>query len=277
MGIKAAACQIPASVERPGPDHVDAAVREAASTGAQLVVLPELAYSGYVFESPEEARAAAEGLDGPTARHLARLSAETGCVIVCGFCELGADGYVYNSALIVQAGEVLDCYRKAHLWGREPEFFTPGDAPPRVVETSAGRIATMICYDLEMTEWVRLAAYAGAEIIAAPCNWPLLPRPDGERPLEVAKVQAAAGAFRVHIIAADRCGTERGVDWVGGSVICENTGYPVVGPATDAGGPARRVVLTADLDPATSGDKSLGPHNDVWLDRRPGLYSIGCS
>ncbi|GHD00096.1 nitrilase-related carbon-nitrogen hydrolase [Zhihengliuella salsuginis] len=277
MVIRAAACQIPASVEHPGTADVDAAVREAASAGARLVVLPELAFSGYVFRSAQEARDAAEGLDGPTAGYLKRLSLETGCVIVAGFCELGADGLVYNSALTVESGELLDCYRKAHLWGQEPEFFTPGDAAPRVVETSAGRIAALICYDLEMAEWVRLAAQEGAEIIAAPCNWPLLPRPRGERPLEVVKLQAAAGSYRVHIVAADRCGTERGVEWIGGSAICENSGYLAAGPATGDEGPARRVILTADLDPGTSGNKALGPYNDVWRDRRPGLYSIGYS
>ncbi|GAA1180533.1 nitrilase-related carbon-nitrogen hydrolase [Nesterenkonia xinjiangensis] len=276
MTIRVAACQVDVDVDDPGAEAVDAAVREAASAGAQLIVLPELAFSGYVFESIEEARLAAQPLDGPYVTGIRRLSQETGSVIVAGFCELGEGGAVHNSAMVVQDGELLGCYRKAHLWDRESDFFTPGDAAPLVIDTAVGRLAVLICYDLEMSDWVGTAAAAGAEIIAAPCNWPLLERPAGERPLEVVKAQAVAGAFKVHIVVADRCGHERGVDWIGGSVICENTGYPAAGPATGDDGPARPVVLTADLDPASSRNKSLGPRNGVWDDRRPELYWIGC-
>lgn len=271
--ITVAACQIPVRIGQRDFSAAEGAVRDAVSKGAQLAVLPELAFSGYNFGSVTEAREAAEGLDGPSVTFLKQLSLETGCVIVAGICELGADSQVYNSAVTIDGGELLDCYRKSHLWGREPEFFTAGQVPPRVVETSVGRLAVLICYDLEIAEWVRLAAQAGAEIIAAPCNWPLLPRPDGERPLEVIKLQAAAGSYRVHIVAADRCELERGTEWIGGSAICENSGYLLAGPATNAQGPSLPRVLVAEVDPSTSTSKALGPHNDVWLDRQPHLYA----
>jgi predicted amidohydrolase len=76
----------------------------------------------------------------------------------------------------------------------------------------------------------------------------------------------------VHVVVADRCGPERGVDWIGGSVVCAATGYLLAGPATDAGATAARAVLVAELDPAEARDKSLGPHNDALADRRPALY-----
>ncbi|MDS2173697.1 nitrilase-related carbon-nitrogen hydrolase [Nesterenkonia sp. CL21] len=276
MAIRVAACQLAVDVDSPDVGAVDAAVREAASTGARLIVLPELAFSGYMFASQEEVRRAAEPLDGPSVTRIMRLSQETGSVIVAGFCEQGDGGAVHNSAMVVQDGEFLGCYRKVHLWDRESELFTPGEGPPLVVDTVVGRLAAMICYDLEMPDWVGTAAAAGADIIAAPCNWPLLDRPVGERPLEVVKAQAAAGTFKVHIVVADRCGQERGVDWIGGSVICEDTGYPAAGPATTDDGPARPAVLAADLEPTSSRNKSLSPRNDVWGDRRPELYWIGC-
>jgi predicted amidohydrolase len=172
----------------------------------------------------------------------------------------------------VEDGRLRASYRKAHLWGREAELFTAGDEPPPVVATAVGRVALMICYDLEFPEWVRLAAQAGAEVVAVPANWPWLARPPGERPLEVLKAQAAAGAYRVHVVVADRCGPERGVDWIGGSVVCAATGYLLAGPATAAGATASRAVLVAELDPAEAHDKSLGPHNDALADRRPHLY-----
>jgi predicted amidohydrolase len=256
-------------------DHAPlvAAVREAAGRGARLVVLPELAVCGYVFRDAAEARAAAQDLAGPTVTLLRELSRELGCVLVCGFAERGAGGAVHNAAVLVEDGEVRMRYRKAHLWDRESELFVPGDAPPPVVDTAVGRVAVMVCYDLEFPEWVRLAAQAGAEIVAVPVNWPLLPRPAGERALEVVKAQAAAGTYRVHVVVADRCGRERGVDWIGGSLVCASTGYLLAGPATQEGAVAGPAVLTARLDPADARDKRLGLRNDALRDRRARLYA----
>ncbi|HEY3560214.1 MAG TPA: nitrilase-related carbon-nitrogen hydrolase [Kribbella sp.] len=270
MRVKVAACQVPAQVGTADPAPVERAIRAAAAEGAALIVVPELAVSGYCFRSAAEARAAAESPDGPTVRLIRSLTAELGCVVVAGYCELGADGRVYNSAVLAEDGELRAHYRKVHLWGREPEWFAAGDAPPPVVETRAGRIAVLICYDLEMPEWTRLAALAGADIIAAPCNWPLLDRPSGERPVEVVKAQAAAASNAVHVVVADRCGRERGVDWIGGSVVVDASGYLAADVAFDV--PAAPRIVIAELDLEASRDKSLGEHNHVLGDRRPELY-----
>jgi predicted amidohydrolase len=69
-------------------------------------------------------------------------------------------------------------------------------------------------------------------------------------------------------VAADRCGAERGVDWVGGSVIAGPDGYPLAGPAAGDG----PELLVADLDLGRARDKRTGPSNDVFADRRPELY-----
>lgn len=272
MAVTVAACQIAVDVERPGRAAVEQAVRAAAGRGASLVVLPELAVGGYNFASVAEARASAETLDGPIVRMLSALSHELGCVIVCGFAERSVTGELYNSAVLVDCGAVRACYRKVHLWDREAEFFSAGLEPPAVVDTSVGRVAVMICYDVEIPEWVRLAAEGGAEIVAVPANWPRLDRPPDERPLEVIKAQAAAGTYRVHVVVADRCGQERGVDWIGGSVVCDHTGYLLAGPATAYGETAAPCVLTADVAPESARDKSLGPRNDAFRDRRVDLY-----
>ena len=89
----------------------------------------------------------------------------------------GRDGRLFNSAAVVDGDGVRAVYRKAHLWDREPEFFTPGDEPPPVVETAAGRIAPLVCFDLFFPEWVRVAALAGAQLLCVCGNWPRGPRP----------------------------------------------------------------------------------------------------
>jgi predicted amidohydrolase len=252
-----------------------AAVAEAAAAGAELVVLPELCDSGYVFGAvASQAQAEAGALasragDSVTLRQWQALADEHRLVIVGGFCERGADGRLYNSAALVDASGTLAVYRKAHLWDKEKLVFTPGDAPPPVVETAIGRIGVMICYDLEFPEWVRLAALNGADLIAAPVNWPYAARPAGERPAEVIKAQAAAATNGVFVAVADRCQDERGVSWISGSLIAGPEGYPLAGPVLQD----RSAVLTATCDLRTARDKSLDGDNDLLADRRPALYT----
>ena len=131
--------------------------------------------------------------------------------------------------MLVDSTGVRAVYRKAHLWDAEADFFVPGDQPPPVIDTKYGRSSMMICYDVEFPEWVRLPALAGAELLAVPTNWPADKVPAGERPMVTFNVQAAAFANRMFIAAACRCGDERGVRWVGGSVIAGRDGYPLAG------------------------------------------------
>ena len=118
-------------------------------------------------------------------------------------------------------------YRKTHLWGTEKGVFTAGSDPAPVVATRIGTLGAMICYDLEFPEMVRDVALRGAQIVVAPSNWPAIRTVPGERPPEVTKAQAGASVNRVFVVVADRVGAERGVDWIGGSVVCDVDGYLV--------------------------------------------------
>jgi 5-aminopentanamidase len=272
-----AVAQLSIAIGEPDVNRAAAAdaVAEAAAAGAQLVILPELCDSGYVFGTAAvQARAEARDLASPAAdsttlRRWRDLAAEHEVVIVGGFCELGADGNLYNSAAVVDASGTRAVYRKAHLWDAEKLVFTPGGAQPPVVDLEFGRVAVMICYDLEFPEWVRLATLAGADLIAAPVNWPATPdgRP-GERPPEVIEAQADAAANGVFVAVADRCRTERDVSWIGGSVIIGPNGYPLAGPVLDD----LPAVLAAPCDLAQARNKSLGGDTDRLADRRPELY-----
>lgn len=251
--------------------RLTAALEEAAEAGAELVVLPELASCGYNYLDANEVQRLAQPSDGEFVRWLQERSRQLKLVVVAGLAE-AADGQVYNSAVVVDGGKVLTVYRKVHQWGEEPLYFAPAATPPAVVDTSVGRVAPMICYDMEFPEWVRLAADAGAEIVAVPANWPALQRPTGERPLEVLKAQAFAGTYRVFVVVADRCGAERGQEWIGGSVVVGPDGWPLAGPASDFQAQPGPTVLLADLDLSLARDKSIGPRNDVRTDRRADLY-----
>ncbi|HSC83137.1 MAG TPA: nitrilase family protein, partial [Pseudomonas sp.] len=241
------------------------AIRQAASRGAQIVVLPELVQSGYLFADRHEALLLSETTEGPAVRLWAALARELDLVIVAGFCERLEGDELANSAAMLDAQGLRAVYRKAHLWDAEHAIFTVGQAAPPVVETAHGRIGMLICYDLEFPEWVRLPALAGADLLCAPVNWPDGPRPENERPAEVVRVQANASVNRMFIAACDRHGQERGVDWVQGSVIVDADGYPLAGPQPQGG----EQLLLATLNLTEARNKRISQHNHVHSDRRP--------
>jgi predicted amidohydrolase len=235
-----------------------AAIREAVAHGAEIVLLPELATSGYVFADRGEAASVAV-----TPRHelfAEWAAAANGGIVVGGFCEDGEDGRLYNSAAVVDRGGVRDVYRKLHLWDREKLVFEPGATPPPVLLTPYGRLAVVVCYDLEFPELTRDVALRGAELLLVPTNWPLVPRPDGEHPPEVVIAMATARTNRMFIACCDRDGTERGQEWTAGTCLIDREGWLIDGGK-------------ADLDLSLARDKSLGDHNDAFGDRRPELYA----
>jgi predicted amidohydrolase len=243
-----------------------AAIREAIEAGADVIVLPELITSGYRFTSREEVAEAAIGRDHELLAEWAAEAARADVVIVGGFCERGDDDEIYNSAAVLDASGLLAVYRKLHLWDAEKLLFAAGDAAPPVVDTRVGRIAAVICYDLEIPELTRSVALAGAQLLAVPTNWPLVPRPDGERPPEALIAMAAARVNRMAVACADRLGTERGLEWTGGSTIVGVDGW-VAGETREPG----LLVADVDLEPALV--KQLTEHADAFADRRPEMYA----
>ena len=119
--------------------------------------------------------------DGPAITEWANLAEAFGLTIVAGFPEAAGDK-VYNSAAVVDRTGLRGVYRKAHLWDSENEVFDRADDLPLLVDTEHGRIGVMVCYDVEFPEWVRAVALAGADLLCAPVNWPLLPRPGRRAP-----------------------------------------------------------------------------------------------
>jgi 5-aminopentanamidase len=243
---------------------IEAQMRDAVKAGADVIVLPELATSGYMFADADEARAVALA---PTDHVFEKWSAAAGnSIVIAGFCELGEDSKLYNSAVMVDADGVIACYRKTHLWDREKLIFTPGDVVPSVVQTEHGVIAVMVCYDLEFGEVTRRVALDRVELIAAPVNWPLFPRPEGEHPGEVITAMSTARTNRVAVACCDRAGVERGQQWTEGTAIIDPDGWIVAsaGPGT--------AMAVADIDLAATHDKTLTDRVDLFADRRIDLY-----
>jgi predicted amidohydrolase len=264
--VRIACCQIDPTIgeSAANAELIEAQIRGAVAAGADFIVLPELATSGYMFADAEEARSAALPATDPV---FANWSAAAGdSIVIGGFCELGDDARLYNSAAMVDADGVIATYRKTHLWDREKLIFTPGGALPPVVATKHGVVAVMVCYDLEFGELTRRVALDGAELIAAPVNWPLFPRPEGERPGEVITAMSTARINKIAVAACDRAGVERGQQWTEGTAIVDPDGWVVA-----SAGPGSAMAI-ADIDLALTHDKTLTAHVHLFDDRRVDLY-----
>ncbi|MFN3613924.1 MAG: nitrilase family protein [Rubrimonas sp.] len=246
-------------------------IGRAADAGARIVVLPELANTGYVFRSRAEALALAEPVpDGPSSRAWAAVAAERGVIVAAGIAERDG-GRLFNSAVLLGPEGPMGVYRKLHLWGEENLWFEPGDRGVPVWPTPYGRIAVAICYDGWFPEVFRLAAVQGADLVCVPTNWVPIPGQAPDRP-PMANVlhMAAAHSNSMVIACANRVGVERGQPFIGHSLIVAHTGWPAAGPA---GGDTEEIVL-ATVDPtAARRARNWNAFNDPLRDRRTDLYA----
>jgi predicted amidohydrolase len=247
-----------------------AAISEAVEHGAEVIVLPELITSGYMFESTEEAASVALDLDHEILREWGAAASANGVIVAGGFAERGEDGRTYNRAAVFDPTGLRAVYRKLHLWDREKLWFAPGEQPPPLIETAVGKMSVMVCYDVEFPELTRMVALAGTQLLVVPTNWPLMERPHGERPAEVVIAMAAARGNRMAVACADRTGVERDQPWTGCSTIIGADGWVA---AEKAGAEALTLgPVTADLDLELALDKRYTELADVFADRRPSLY-----
>jgi predicted amidohydrolase len=137
-----------------------------------------------------------------------------------------------------------------------------------VVATRHGSIGLAVCYDVEFPELTRGLALQGAQLIALPTNWPRDDAPPDGRPVLHSLAAMTAYWNKLFVAVCDRCGTERGLEFEGGSVIAGPDGALQAGPVADRG-PS---TLYADCDLNASADKRTSEHNDAFADRRPAHY-----
>lgn len=246
-------------------------IEKAAESGASLVVLPELANSGYVFASREEAFELAEAVpDGESSKAWIEAAQRLRIHVVAGIAERDGDR-LYNSALLVGPSGYLGTYRKLHLWGDEHLFFESGDRGLPVFHTEIGRLSAVICYDGWFPEVYRLLAMQGADIVCMPTNWVPMPGQSSER-MAMANTLAMAAAHSngLNIVCANRVGVERGQSFIGQSLIVGAQGWPLAGPASTD----REEVLYAPINLKSSRyARHLNAFNDVLRDRRDDIYA----
>jgi predicted amidohydrolase len=240
-------------------------LEEAAAAGAELLVLPECAIPGYMFESAEEALPFAEEIPGPSSEALERECRRLGTHAVCGLLERDGD-VLHNVAVFVGPEGLIGSYRKTHLpFLGVDRFVVPGDELP-VYDTPLGRIGVEICYDLRFPEVTRTLALRGADIVAHPTNFPM-----------AAKIQtelitvARAAENRIYLLTANRVGKERSGEFCGWSQIVDPYGKRLA-----EAGETEEALLVSDVDIEKARDKDyvIPGEYELYLfgHRRPELY-----
>jgi predicted amidohydrolase len=230
-------------------------------SGSGLVVIPELANSGYNFKDREEAFPYSEtiGEKGEYQAFLQEQATQLGIHIVSGINERVEDT-LYNSAICVGPDGILGTYRKMHLFMNEKDIFRPGDAGLPVIDLGGYKIGMMICFDYLFPEPWRIMAQKGADIICHPSN---LLTENAQR-----CIPGLSLMNRIYIANANRTGTERGLYFNGTSLICQPDGRIVEKASAE-----EDQVISHVIDTDLSRNKMVTARNHVFNDRRPDQYS----
>ncbi|RJK97173.1 carbon-nitrogen hydrolase family protein [Vallicoccus soli] len=228
-----------------------------AATGAELVVLPESASTGFTpGVGPDELWDLVSGVPGPVTEPLQDVARRLGVHLVWGTYERGARrGTVHNSAVVIgPSGDVLGTYRKTHPFCTEMRsrggWVEPGDEVV-VVETDLGRLGVVICFDGDYPELARIQAVRGAEVIARPSA--LL------RSADLWELTSRARAYDNHVfvVGANCTGTDpAGVLYFGNSLVVTPTAEVVARAAS------HECWVSARLDPERA-MASLTPGSSV--------------
>ncbi len=245
-------------------------IEKAASQGANLIILPELCVSGYVFNSRAEAYGCSEMIpSGDSIKAWERICKEKGIFLIAGIAERENDA-LYNSSVYIGPDGYIGKYRKLHLWYEEKFFFEPGNLGLPLFNSQIGRVAMMICYDMWFPEVSRIHSLNGADLLAIPTNWPEYPRL--ERVQEITDKILVTHSYLngVFTAACDRVGTERGTKFKGRSIITGIDGSILAGPASDN----KEEIIIAECKLINSRIKSLNNLNNIIWDRRDDVYSL---
>lgn len=241
--MKLAVFQMSATIDPDArPARIIAAMEEAAQEGAQLMVAPELALSGYGRGA--EMAGASQHADGAWANLLSEAAQRNGISVIAGFPEQAGEAR-YISALVIDHTQpnARKVYRKGSLYGDyEKGLFHPNGPSTLVVEMHGLKVGLLICYDIEFPENTRRLALAGVDLVAVPTA---LPRGASARFVAEQMIQVRAFENQMFVAYADNADREGAFGYQGQSVIAAPDGA-VLASAPVAGD----ALIYADIDPA---------------------------
>ena len=261
--MKVAAAQIACAL-----GDIDANVRKmrefcsrAKEAGAELVVFPEMADTGYSMPAIQaHAKPWTEGAV-PELRNMAKAFS---LAIVCGVSERERD-CIYNSQVFIDVrGEIAGSYRKTHLFAMAPvdeQICFSAGSEFKSFPFGEVRLGLSICYDLRFPEVYRtLAVEQGVNVFVISSAWPF-PRVEHFRTLAVAR----AIENQSYVIASNRVGTDDGVTCCGSSAIIDPYGVTLASASAD-----REELVVAEVSAEVIA--SVRKRMTIFEHRRQDLY-----
>jgi len=245
-------------------DAIEAGLREAAKSGAELVLLQELHNGPYFCQHESTAEFdRAEPIPGPSTQRIGALAEELRLVVVASLFERRAAGLYHNTAVVFdRAKDICGKYRKMHI-PDDPAFyekfyFTPGDIGFEPIQTSVGKLGVLVCWDQWYPEAARLMTLAGADMLFYPTAIGWDPADDAaeksrQRDAWITVQRGHAVANGLPLLACNRIGHEpapdgmRGIDFWGSSFVAGPQGEMLAQASVD-----KRELLIADIDMARS-------------------------
>ncbi len=239
------------------------AALEVADVDTDLIVLPELALTGYYFKDRDELMSLAEDpFNSSRIDALISLCKKNDLHIVMGFAELYGSK-VYNSSILIGPNGTVHIYRKLHLFNEEKNIFDQGDVALSIQTVRGVKIGMMVCFDWAFPEVMRSLTLLGAEVICHPSNLVLTFCQEAmlTRCLE----------NRVFAITTNRFGADKRpqgeIKFTGKSQIVA-PGGKLINRAVSQ----RDQLFIVEIDPTEAHNKSITPLNDLLSDRRPDCY-----
>lgn len=244
-------------------ENVRKALEISKNFDGDLLIFPELAFTGYLFNSSDELEKVSE-YNAVTIEKWQEFSSERDCAVIFGYPEKFMKKF-YNSSVMILPNGALKVYRKTHLFSEEKRLFQSGDTGFFVENFKGVNIGLAICFDWFFPESFRTLALLGADIIAHLANL-VMPYCQG------ANIYSSI-QNRVYIATANRWGRdkndEKELRFTGESQITSPSGE-IIAKAPKTG----NVIIEADIDPMLSRDKRLNAFNDVLKDRKPNFYKL---
>ena len=252
-------------------------VRQAASEGAQIILIQELFESQYFcMDQKEELFELSKPFDNhPTIKKFSELAKELKVVLPVSFFEKANRAH-YNSVAIVDAdGSILGKYRKSHIPDgpgyQEKFYFNPGDTGFKVWNTKYAKIGVGICWDQWFPEAARSMVLNGAELLLYPTAIGGEPEDDGFDSSDMWQraMIGHSASNQIPVIASNRIGTEKGIDienyFYGRSFVTNHVGDKIAEGSRD-----KEEVLIGKIN--LSEAETLRNVWGVFRDRRPELY-----
>jgi len=238
---------------------------EAAGQGANLIVAPEVALTGEMFDL-KDWHSAAQTVPGPATEAVGAAARKANAYVIFGLVEKSGQDLYNAAAVLGPKGDLVACYRKTHLWSFEHDIFKLGEEPC-LVETEFGTIGVTICYDACFPEFIRALSTMGATVITHSTFW--LAHTDFDKygydtGIYHGYCRTRAFENQVYFASANRVGNDDFLYGLGNSCVMTPWGS-FAGKLGHAPG---TLVVKTEWDRLAAWAE-MEPH---WPDRRPELY-----